>query len=125
VTRTDIEFNETALKTADESLTQRVASTADICILKPGVTAWGPKATPRIDNDWEPDEASSGTECDITTSTLNKTEVFRTLDTKEPEETTTESSSIFELAMLLHSNDESECQIVGEQDDLLILAFCV
>jgi hypothetical protein len=49
--RPDLEFNETALKTADESLTQCVASTADICILKLGVEAWSPKATPLIDND--------------------------------------------------------------------------
>jgi hypothetical protein len=51
--------------------------------------------------------------------------VLRTLDTKELDETTTDPSRVFEPAMLLHSNDESECHFVGEQEDLLILAFWV
>jgi hypothetical protein len=125
VMRPDLEFNETALKTADESLTQCVASTDDICILKLGVEAWSPKATPLIDNDWEPDEADFGSEYDIKKSALNVMAVLRTLDTKELDEITTDPSRVFEPAMLLHSNDESECHFVGEQEDLLILAFWV
>ena len=120
---TELELNETAFETADESLTQNVTSTDVICMFILGVLSFIPKARPVVVRDWEPVEASAIDAQDVNICRLNENEELKGLDAKLLDEMTTDPTKISEPAMILHISVESECHIEGAQEDLPTTAF--
>jgi len=123
-TETALEYNETAFKEAEESLTQEVASTTEARMFILGVAERISKADPVIVQYVDPVEASGSVEYDVKKCVSNEMVTLRAFDTKLLEDTTTPvPTGILEPAINLHIKDESECQVEKPLDDPLTIDF--